>query len=125
MSKRMDKEEKQTVDFPAKLNSSSLVENVEDQETARELSELIDKWGVVKWSQFRGNTAEFWKEPAVRNVSHAVQRNFLTKEFAALLHQHLANREYLPHSLIRAGGGGQAQHRVYADLWEEGVRSCR
>ena len=40
-----------------------------------------------------------------------------------LLHQHLANREYLPHSLIRAGGGGQAQHRVYADLWEEGVRS--
>jgi len=37
-------------------------------------------------------------------------------------HSHLANREYLPHNLTRAGGSGQAQHRVYADLWEEGVR---
>ena len=37
-------------------------------------------------------------------------------------HSHLANREYLPHNLTRAGGGGQAQHTVYADLWEEGVR---
>ena len=73
VSNRIDKEEKQTVDLPAKLNASSLVETVEDQETARELSELIDKWGVVKWSQFRGNTAEFCKEPAVRNVIHAVQ----------------------------------------------------
>ena len=25
-------------------------------------------------------------------------------------------------SCARAAGGGQAQHRVYADLWEEGVR---
>ena len=49
----------------------------EDNQTGREIQELIASWGIVKWGEYRtgegASFAQFWEESFVKNVRIAVQ----------------------------------------------------